>query len=148
MTSYNLNNRSKQCEDLQCEGRSHQRQLKTLTSDVRQLKTAMTQPKPPAQIQEQEQVRQVIDASVHEICELKSEKESFLVRYFREDEKQNRRIRDMQEEGDHILVKKNLSFMNDYFKNHSGILKRRLEDCIHSMKCNFNEVYIMPSGWE
>ena len=47
----------------------------------------------------------MIDASVHEISELKSEKESFLVRYFREDEEQNRRIRDMQEEGDHLLIK-------------------------------------------
>ena len=45
----------------------------------------MTQPTPPAQTQEKEKLRQVIDASVHEISELKSE-ESFLVRYFREDE--------------------------------------------------------------
>ena len=72
---------------LQSEGHSHQRQLETLTSDVRELKTAMTQPAQPVQTQK-EQVRQVIDASVHEISELKSE-ESFLVRYFREDEEQN-----------------------------------------------------------
>ena len=38
--------------------------------------------------------------------------------------------------------------MNDYFKSCSGILKRRIEDSINSMKCNFDEDYIMPSGWE
>ena len=139
---------------LQSEGHSHQEQLETLASDVRQLKTAMTQPAQSAQTEEKEQVCQVLDASVHEISELKSEKESFLVRYLREDEEQNRRIRDMQEEGDHLLVKaqamkeQNLSFMNDYFKSRSGILKRRIEDSINSMKCNFDEDYIMPSGWE
>ena len=139
---------------LQSEGHSHQEQLETLASDVRQLKTAMTQPAQSAQTEEKEQFCQVLDASVHEISELKSEKESFLVRYLREDEEQNRRIRDMQEEGDHLLVKaqamkeQNLSFMNDYFKSRSGILKRRIEDSINSMKCNFDEDYIMPSGWE
>ena len=139
---------------LQSEGHSHQEQLETLASDVRQLKTAMTQSAQSAQTEEKEQVCQVLDASVHEISELKSEKESFLVRYLREDEEQNRRIRDMQEEGDHLLVKaqamkeQNLSFMNDYFKSRSGILKRRIEDSINSMKCNFDEDYIMPSGWE
>ena len=139
---------------LQSEGHSHQEQLETLASDVRQLKTAITQPAQSAQAQEKEQVCQVLDASVDEISQLKSEKESFLVRYLREDEEQNRRIRDMQEELDHLLVKaqamkeQNLSFMNDYFKSRSGILKRRIEDSINSMKCNFDENYIMPSGWE
>ena len=91
---------------------------------------------------------------MHEISELKSEKESFLVRYLREDEEQNRCIRDMQEEGDHLLVKaqamkeQNLSFMNNYFKSCSGIPKRRIHDSINSMKCNFDENYIMPSGLE
>ena len=113
----------------------------------------MTQPTQSAQTQEKEQVYQVLDASVHEISELKTEKESFLVRYLREDE-QNRGIRDMQEEGDHLLVKaqamkeQNLSVMNDYFKSRSGILKSRIDDSINSMKCNFAEDYIMPSGWE
>ena len=139
---------------LQSEGHSHQKQLETLTSDVRQLKTAITQPAQSAHTWEKEQVCQVLDASVHEISELKSEKESFLVIYLREDEEQNRHIRDMQEEGDHLLVKaqamkeQNLSFMNDYFKSCSGILKRRIDDSINSMKCNFDEDYIMPSGWE
>ena len=139
---------------LQSEGHSHQEQLETLASDVRQLKTAITQPAQSAQTREKEQVWQVLDASVHEISELKSEKESFLVRYLRKDEEQNRCIRDMQEEGDHLLVKaqamkeQNLSFMNNYFKSRSGILKRRIEDSINSMKCNFDEDYIMPSGWE
>ena len=64
---------------LQSEGNSHQQQLETLTSDVRQLKTAMTQPTSPVQTQEKDKIRQVIDTSVHEISELKSEKESFLV---------------------------------------------------------------------
>ena len=96
----------------------------------------------------------MIDVSVHEISELKSENQSFLIRYFREDEEQNRRIRDMQEEGDHLLVKAqamkehNLSFMKDYFKSHSEILKRTIEDSINSMKFNFDEEYIMPLGWE
>ena len=125
---------------LQSEGHSLKEQLETLASDVRQLKTAITQPAQSAQTREKEQVCQVLDASVHEISELKSEKESFLVRYLREDEEQNRRIRDMQEEGDHLLVKaqamkeQNLSFMNDFFKSCSGILKRRIEDSINSMK--------------
>ena len=59
-------------ESLQSEGHSHQEQLETLASDVRQLKTAMTQPAQSAQTEEKEQVCQVLDASVHEISELKS----------------------------------------------------------------------------
>ena len=82
----------------------------------------MAQPTQPAKTQKKEQVCQVLDESVHEISELKAEKESFLVRYLREDEEQNRHISDMQEEVDHILVKaqvikeQNLFFMKDYFK--------------------------------
>ena len=112
----------------------------------------MTQPTQSAQTQEKEQACQVPDASVHKISELKTEKESFLVRYLREDEEQNRCIRDMQEEEDHLLVKaqamkeQNLSFMNDYFKSRTGILKRRIEYSINSMKCNFDKEYMMPSG--
>ena len=46
------------------------------------------------------------------------------------------------------MKEQNLSFMKDYFKSHSGILKRRIKDRTNSMKCNFDEDYIMPSGWQ
>ena len=64
------------------------------------------QPAQSAQTQEKEQVCQLLDASVYEISELKTEKESFLVGYLREDEDQNRRIRDMQEEESSVFHKR------------------------------------------
>ena len=55
------------------------------------------------------------------------------------------------QEGDHLLIKDqamkelNLSFMDDYFRSLSGILKR-IDDSINSMKCNFDDDYILPPG--